>query len=111
MPGSMTKVHGRIPCLESNDDAVTESCPMDLECSFPNELRIYLLFGSRQQQQKKPLFAIDSDKIFILFGNSVPSEKLVTSLNDIVSDEKCQLADQHIASRDFMNRLYDNDKY
>ncbi|GBM99510.1 hypothetical protein AVEN_1072-1 [Araneus ventricosus] len=45
----------------------------------------------------------------IAVGSSVASERLVSTLNDVVSDERCQLTDQHIAGRVFMSRL--DDKY
>ncbi|GBM64531.1 Rootletin [Araneus ventricosus] len=48
-------------------------------------------------------------KYLSLVGSSVVSERLVSTLNDVVSDERCRLTDQHIAERVFMTRL--DDKY
>ncbi|GBM27930.1 hypothetical protein AVEN_215904-1, partial [Araneus ventricosus] len=42
-------------------------------------------------------------------GSSVASERLVSALNDVGSDERCRLTDQLIAERVFMSRL--DDKY
>ncbi|GBO00130.1 hypothetical protein AVEN_260985-1 [Araneus ventricosus] len=42
-------------------------------------------------------------------GSSLASERLVSTLNDVVSDERCRFTDQHIAERVFMSSL--DDKY
>ncbi|GBN77916.1 Phosphoserine aminotransferase [Araneus ventricosus] len=40
---------------------------------------------------------IHAEKYLSLVGNSVASEILVSTMNDVVSDERCRLTDQHIA--------------
>lgn len=108
------------PLWSSHDQAVAKSGQVELESLFPNELRLYLqqpllprwsdpFVFWEQSKTCMPGLSFIAQKYLCLVGSSVASERLVSSLNDVVSDERSRLTDQHITERVFMNRL--DDKY
>lgn len=86
--------------------------------SIPSELKLYLQQGIsprnsdplkfwQQSESCMPGLSYIARKNLTLHGSSVPSERLVSTLNDIVSNERCRLTDQHITERVFMNRIHE----
>lgn len=99
----------------AHDEDVANSS-VEIESSFPKELKLYLEqpvllrntdpFNYWQQAKTcMSTLALVAEKYLCIVGSSVASERLVSSLNDIVSDERSRLTDKHIIERVFMNRL------
>lgn len=104
------------PLWSSHDLEVTKRALVEPESLFANEIEVYiqqpLLPRSsdpfvfwEQSERCMPGLSPVAQKYLSLVGSSVASERLVSSLNDIVSDERSRLTDQHITERVFMNRL------
>ncbi|GBM18849.1 hypothetical protein AVEN_203122-1 [Araneus ventricosus] len=70
-------------------------------------LEIYRdLVHVKSVQVKRPAIGVAGwRRMSGLVGSSVASERLVSTLNDGVSDERCRLTDQHIAEKVLMSRL------
>ncbi|KAG8172930.1 hypothetical protein JTE90_022837 [Oedothorax gibbosus] len=58
-----------------------------------------------QSENAMPGLSAVAFKYLTVIGSSVASERLVSTLNDVLSDKRCRLTDQHITERVFMNRL------
>ena len=104
------------PLWSSHDLTVSKRAPTEFESSFPNELKLYLQqpllprafdpFDFWEQSKTcMPGLSFIAQKYLSLIGSSVASERLVSSLNDVVSDERSRLTDRHITERVFLNRL------
>ncbi|CAH1114887.1 unnamed protein product [Psylliodes chrysocephalus] len=107
--GSLWSIHDK--SLEKSRMLSSEA-----ESTFPSELKLYLQQStmSRVQDpvqfwhQSKTLMAALSSvalKYLAVVGSSVTSEKLVSALNAIVTDDRSRLTDAHITERVFMNRV------
>ncbi|XP_030762679.1 zinc finger BED domain-containing protein 4-like [Sitophilus oryzae] len=107
-PMSLWSMHDK--SLEKSGMASTE-----VESYFPSELKLYLqqpVLHRMQDpiqfwhQSKTLMTALSSIamKYLTVVGSSVASERLVSTLNSIVKDDRSRLTDRHVTERVFMYR-------
>ncbi|GBM96217.1 hypothetical protein AVEN_184310-1 [Araneus ventricosus] len=89
--GQMMRTPESVPPLQTSISYQREDvCPSCLKCTRPYAW--WTLAGIEFHNSPVPNLTA-----WQIVGNSVESERLVSTFNDVVSDERCRLTDQHIA--------------